>query len=321
MALFDYLATEIGLDWQDGLITRREALRRLGLMGLSAGAAASVLAACAGGEGSASPASTGGTATTAAPPASTAPSTTGAATSAAAPATDPADAAAAPVTAAPVSFAGPAGTLFGYFAGAPTPKGAVLIVHENRGLTPHFKELPGRFAGVGYSALSLDLLSRSGGTDTIADEGARSAEFAKLAPEDLVADMRSGLDELGKRTPGAKLGAIGFCFGGAQVWSLLAAGEPRLAAAAPFYGPGPSDADFRGSRAAVLGVYAENDARVNASKDAIEAALIAAGLVHQLRVFPGADHAFFNDTGSRYNPDQAAAAWTAVLDWFETHLA
>ena len=132
--------------------------------------------------------------------------------------------------------------------------------------------------------------------------------------------MRAAIDELTKRVPGKKIGAIGFCFGGGQVWSLLAAGEPRLAAAAPFYGPGPADADFSKSKAAVLGVYAENDSRVNASKDAMKAALDKAGLVNELRVFPGADHAFFNDTGQRYNATQAAAAWTAVQDWFGKYL-
>ena len=89
----------------------------------------------------------------------------------------------------------------------------------------------------------------------------------------------------------------------------------------PFYGPGPSGADFTGSNAAVLGVYAELDSRVNGSKDAMEAALTTAGLPHELRVFPGVDHAFFNDTGARYDPTQAAAAYEATIDWFDRHLA
>ena len=116
------------------------------------------------------------------------------------------------------------------------------------------------------------------------------------------------------------VGVVGFCFGGGQVWSLLAAGEPRLAAAAPFYGPGVVNPDFAGSKAAVLGVYAEKDTRVNGTKDAMDAALTKAGLVHELRVFPGVDHAFFNDTGARYDAPQAAAAYQAVLDWFGRYL-
>jgi carboxymethylenebutenolidase len=107
-----------------------------------------------------------------------------------------------------------------------------------------------------------------------------------------------------------------------MTWQLLAAGEPRLAAAVPFYGPTPTQPDFTGSpNAAVLGVYAELDARVNASQETARAALEAAGLTHELRVFPGVDHAFFNDTSPRYNADQAAAAYQATLDWFAAHLA
>ena len=89
----------------------------------------------------------------------------------------------------------------------------------------------------------------------------------------------------------------------------------------PFYGPGPAGADFHGSKAAVLGVYAELDSRVNGTKDAMESALTAAGLPHELRVFPGVDHAFFNDTGARYDATQAAAAYAATIDWFGQYLA
>ena len=113
--------------------------------------------------------------------------------------------------------------------------------------------------------------------------------------------------------PGARLGIIGFCFGGGMVWTLLDAGEPRLAAAIPFYGPAPSGADFAGNKAAVLGVYAELDSRVNASRDPAAAALTAAGLTHEIKTYPGVDHAFFNDTGGRYDPTQAAAAYADVL--------
>ena len=106
-----------------------------------------------------------------------------------------------------------------------------------------------------------------------------------------------------------------------MVWSLLASGEPRLGAAAPFYGPLPDNADLSGSRqAAVLGVYAELDTRVNASRDAAKAALVKAGLKHEIVTYPGANHAFFNDTGERYNPAAAAAAYQRLIDWFSTHL-
>ena len=99
-------------------------------------------------------------------------------------------------------------------------------------------------------------------------------------------------------------------------------GEPRLAAAAPFYGPLPDGADFAGSpNAAVLGIYAEQDERVNATRDAATAALEKAGLTHEIVTFPDAGHAFFNDTGQRYNPTAAAAAYQQLTDWFGSHLS
>jgi carboxymethylenebutenolidase len=110
--------------------------------------------------------------------------------------------------------------------------------------------------------------------------------------------------------------AIGFCFGGGMVWTLLASREPRLAAAAPFYGPFPENGDLSGSQAAVLGIYAALDSRVNASRAAARAALKSAGLRHQIVTFPGVDHAFFNPTSERHNPAAAAAAYRRVLDWF-----
>ncbi len=132
--------------------------------------------------------------------------------------------------------------------------------------------------------------------------------------------MKAGLDELERRAPGAKLGAIGFCFGGGMVWALLDAGDPRLAAAIPFYGPAPAAPDFSGNTAAVLGVYAELDDRVNASRATADAALTAAGLEHEIKVYPGVDHAFFNDTGGRYNEEQATAAYADVLAWLGQYL-
>ena len=134
--------------------------------------------------------------------------------------------------------------------------------------------------------------------------------------------MKAGLDELERRVPGAKLGATGFCFGGGMVWALLDAGDERLAAAIPFYGPAPAAPDFSGNSAAVLGVYAELDAPgQRLDGETAEAALTAAGLEHELKTYPGVDHAFFNDTGQRYNAEQAAAAYADVLDWLGRYLA
>jgi len=298
-----YIAEEIAVDHADGLIARREALRRLALLGIGAVAASTLLAACA--SDGATPAPTPAT-----PPGGPTP---GGATPT--PAGPPA------VATAPITFAGPQGrALQGAWAQAAQPRGAVLVIHENRGLTDHIRSVAGRLAASGYSALAIDLLSEEGGTASFADSAQATAALGAAPEERLVADMRAGVGELARRVPGKKVGAVGFCFGGGMVWSLLDSGEPRLAAAVPFYGPLPDGADFAGSKAAVLAIYAEQDSRVNASRDAAVAALTSAGLTHDIVTFPGVNHAFFNDTGARYDASAAAAAYQRVLDWFGRHL-
>lgn len=319
--LFHYLSTEVAADYADGHLTRREALRRLGLMGLSAAASASLLAGCGpsaqavdpsererpgcgGWQGENLPEAPASSASAAPPDAS-------ASAAGHKPPSLPTEA---------IHFAASDGaSIAGAYAAPAKARGAVLVIHENKGLNPHTRELAGRFAHAGYAALAIDLLSREGGTDTLGEPANATAALAKVAPERHLTDLRAGLDELARRHPGAKLGAAGFCFGGAMTWRLIAAKDPRLAAAAPFYGPMPEGSDFAGAKAAVLGVFAEVDDRVNATRDAAKAALEEAGLVHEIVTFPGR-HAFMNDTGPRYHPESAAAAWAKLLAWFGVHL-
>jgi carboxymethylenebutenolidase len=307
MALHDYLAGEVGEDWADGIVTRREALRRLALLGLSATAAVALLEACA-------PAGSTSTAASAAAPS---PAGSAPGTVAASPGGTPATSGAA-ISGESITFPGPNGDLMGFFAPAADPRGGILVIHENRGLNDHIRSVASRLAGDGYSALAIDLLSEEGGSDALA-QGDVQAALSQASDERLVGDMKAGLDELGRRVPYASFGAIGFCFGGGMVWTLLDAGDPRLAVAIPFYGPAPAEPDFSGSPAAVFGVYAEQDARVNASRETAEAALVAAGLEHKIKTYPGVDHAFFNDTGPRYNAEQAEIAYADVLEWLRTH--
>ncbi len=289
-----YLTEEVVVDFADGLITRREAVHRLALLGVGAALAGPLLAACeaerpaqAQPTGTVSPALTSGPA------------------------------------AAAVTFAGKDGrTLQGAWATPAGPKGTVLIVHENRGLTDHFKALPNRFAGSGYAALSVDLLSVEGGTGKFADSSQATAALNSAPAGRFIEDMKSAVDELQKRVPGKKTGAVGFCFGGQQVWSLLAAGEPRLDAAAPFYGPAPTNADFsRSPNAKVLGVYAEQDERVHATRAVATEALQKAGLTHEIVTYPGVNHAFFNETGARYDAQAAASAYQKMIEWFDRYLS
>ena len=321
MALKDYIAHEVALDCEEGFLTRREALRRLGLMGVTGAAAAALLAACGDDDDGAAPGSTS-TPPASAPSPSTAGASTVAPTTAAATAAAPTTTAGAAVRGQEIRFAGPNGELIGVVATAATPQGAVLVIHENRGLTPHIRSIPPRLAADGYTALAIDLLSEEGGTASLPTEGDATAALGNAPTERMIADLRAGLDELERRAPGASMAVIGFCFGGGMSWQLLAAGEPRLGAAVPFYGPFPAGADLSGSpNAAVLGVYAGLDSRVNGTRDAAAAALTAAGLTHELRVFDGVDHAFFNDTGPRYDAAAATAAYQAMLDWFGQHLS
>jgi carboxymethylenebutenolidase len=299
-----YIAEEIATDHVDGLLSRREALRRLGLLGIGATAASALIAAC----GEKRPAQ----------PQASAPASTTAPTTAAAGSPPGMDTA---VPTEPITWAGPRGELQGAWAPAQNPRGAVLVIHENKGLNDWVRSVAGRLAGTGYSALAIDLLSEEGGSATFSDPAEATAALAKVEPPRFIADLRSGLDELTRRVPDRKLGAVGFCFGGGMVWQLLAAGEPRLAAAVPFYGPTPADADFAGSKGvAVLGIYGALDDRVNASEPVARAALEQAGLTFELVTEPGADHAFFNDTGKRYDPAAAAEAWKRLQDWLSRHL-
>ena len=203
------------------------------------------------------------------------------------------------------------------WAPAAKPRGGVLVIHENRGLNDHIRQVAGRFAASGYSALALDLLSEEGGTGSFPGEAEVAAKLSTIPPERFDADMKAAVKELDRRVRRKKLAAIGFCFGGGMVWRLLAAGERRLAAAAPFYGPFPEGGSLKRARAAVLGVYGGLDERVNATRDEATAALEAARLKHEILTFTEANHAFFNDTGARFNAPAAAEAWRRVLDWFD----
>ena len=295
MALEKYLQEEVALDHADGYLSRREAIRRLAYLGLATPAAVSLLAACARDEDAPKPARTPGASPAGPEPAET----------------------------EDITFPGPGGRdTFGTFSAAQDVKGAVLVIHENRGLTDHIKSVAGRFAASGYSALAVDLLSSGGGTKEFPDEAEIMKLLSEASPDDLVADMTAAIDELERRTPDAKIGAIGFCFGGGMVWQLVQSGDERLAAAAPFYGTTPDEGpDFSKSKAAVLGVYAELDDRVNATRDGAEAALEEAGLEHEIVTYPGVDHAFFNATGDNYDKDQAENAYAKAVSWFGQHLA
>ena len=296
-----YIAEEIATDHVDGLLSRREALRRLALLGVSTTAATALIAAC--GENKKT--------TSNAPVTSSGPATS--------PSVPPGSAKALPTK--PITWAGPQGQLQAAWAEAPNAKGGILVIHENKGLTDWVRSVAGRFAGIGYSGLAIDLLSGQGGTAKFKDPAAATAALGNIPPQEFIANLQSGIGELARRVPGKKLAVVGFCMGGGLVWQLLASGASQLAAAFPFYGPAPDKPDFRGSKdVAVLAFYGEQDQRVNATEPVVRAALEQAGMVHQLVTEPNANHAFFNDTGDRYSAPAADDAWRKVQEWLTQYV-
>ena len=297
-----YLAEEIAEDHADGLVSRREALRRLGLLGLSGAAATSLLAGAVVEQAKALAARSAGAASAREQHA--------------------AESEVAALQTREITFRGPGGRrLMGAWAPARRARGGVLVIHENRGLNDSIRAIAGRLAASAYSSLAIDLLSEEGGTGSFADEFEAMAALGAAPPSRFVADMKAGVTELRRRLPGKKVAATGFCFGGGMTWLLLASKESRLAAAVPFYGPFPENGNLTGARAAVLGIYAELDSRVNATRPAARAALRRARLRHQIITFPDVDHAFFNPTGSRFDREAAAAAYRRMLAWFGSYVA
>jgi carboxymethylenebutenolidase len=197
----------------------------------------------------------------------------------------------------------------------------VIVIHENRGLTDHIKDVTRRLAKAGYVALAPDLVSRMGGTASMQADQVASA-LGQATPEQLVQDLNAGVDFLLQQSGvmADKVGVVGFCFGGAYTLRLAAA-NPKVAAAVPYYGVTPEPASqLANTNAAVLGQYGGTDARVNNTIPALEEALLGAGKTFEKHIYEGAGHAFNNDTGARYDEAAAVLAWQRTLDWFATHL-
>jgi carboxymethylenebutenolidase len=210
----------------------------------------------------------------------------------------------------------------GYLAkpSAPGTYPGIIVIHENRGLQPHIKDVARRLAKQGYIALAPDLVSRSGGTD--ANQFDRiSGILSQANPADLVKDLRAAVAYLETQGIAAgKLGVTGFCLGGSYTLRLAAA-EPKIVAAVPYYGPTPEPASqMANTNAAIYAQYGENDARVNNTIPALEQAMKGANKTFQSKIYPGANHAFNNDTGVNFNEAAAVQAWTETLNWFQKYL-
>jgi carboxymethylenebutenolidase len=295
----EYLQSEFVEDYEEGLLTRAQALKLLAGVTGSVAAAGILLTECA-------------------PPAS-APTTRASIGSGEAPSAG----AGAAIIAADLEFPGEGATLTAYHARPSTEdrRPAVLVCHENRGLNEHIKDVTRRLASVGYVALAVDLLSRIGGTSSVGDPAEVPGILANTPPEQFVSDFVSAWRWLQAQdyVLTESVGMVGFCFGGGVTWRV-AIGLPDVRAAVPFYGPLPDPSEVGAIQAAVLAIYAGNDQRINQSIPPIEEAMQAAGKTFEKIIYPGVDHAFHNDTGSRYAPEAATDAWAHTLDWLNRYL-
>jgi carboxymethylenebutenolidase len=197
--------------------------------------------------------------------------------------------------------------------------GAVLVVHENRGLTPHIKDVTRRVAKAGFIALGIDALSPFGGTPANEDEG--RAMFPKLDPAQNIENIKSGLDYLrALKNSNKKTGCLGFCWGGA-IANAMAVSDPLLHAAVPYYGRQAATVDVPKIKAKLMLQYAGMDERVNEGIPAYEAALKENKIDYKLYIYEGAQHAFNNDSSpARYNAEVAKLAWDRTIAFFKEEL-
>jgi carboxymethylenebutenolidase len=208
----------------------------------------------------------------------------------------------------------------GYMA---TPDGAgphpgVVVIHEAYGLNDHIKDVTRRFAEQGYVALAVDLFT----------DRNRAVCMARYMGGMLLGsvnrygidDLKAGLTYLAKdRTVDAqRLGAIGFCMGGgfAIAWACT---DSRLKAIAPFYGANPRPLDAVNRICPVVGSYPERDFTASAGR-ALDAALDTYDIAHDIKIYPGAKHSFFNDTGSAFDKAAAEDSWTRVMKFFSERI-
>ena len=208
------------------------------------------------------------------------------------------------------------------------PKGvgshaAVVVLHENRGLNDHIRDVARRLVKAGYVALAPDLLSRQGGTGSFASPDAAIEAIGKIDEETITKDLTGGIDYLkGQNYVRAnKIGVVGFCWSGGNAMLILTRNKD-LAAGVVYYGRNPKNLDdVKNISCPVLASYGENDERITAGVPALEEAMKKYGKSFEYKIYPGAQHAFNNDTNpQRYNAEAAKDAWNRTLEFFKKNL-
>jgi carboxymethylenebutenolidase len=220
-----------------------------------------------------------------------------------------------------ISYPGINGDIQAYVARPKEEKkyAAVVVMHENRGLNAHIEDVTRRAAQAGYLAIAPNALSPLGGTPANEDEA--RAKFQELKPEDNLQNFIKVFDYLpGRKDCNGSFGCVGFCWGGAMA-NNLAVNVPSLKAAVAFYGRQPKTEDVPKIKAALQLHYGELDQGVNAGIPAYEQALKENKITYELYIYPGAQHAFHNDTSAaRYNEAAAKLAWGRTVDFFKKYL-
>jgi carboxymethylenebutenolidase len=197
-------------------------------------------------------------------------------------------------------------------------RGAVVVIHENRGLNPYIADVARRVGVAGFNALAPDGLSPLGGypgTDEEAKTMQRTLDKAKLLEDFIAAYGHLKADAASN----GKIGAVGFCYGG-EVSNAMSVRLPGLVASVPFYGRQPKAADVARIESPLLLHYAGLDKRVNQGWPDYEAALKANGKEFTAHIYPNTNHGFHNDTTPRYDKAAAELAWSRTVDFFNAHL-
>jgi carboxymethylenebutenolidase len=196
---------------------------------------------------------------------------------------------------------------------------AVLVIHENRGLNPYIADVARRLAVQGFLALAPDALAPLGGYPGNDDEG--RAMQAKRDPAQMTEDFIAGAEFLKSHPKSTgKVGAVGFCFGGGMVNTLVVRIPKTIAAGVPLYGRQPREEDVPKIEAPLLIHYAGLDTRINQGWPALEKALKASNKQYEAHIYPGVNHGFHNDTTPRYDEANAKLAWQRTLDFFNKNL-
>jgi len=204
--------------------------------------------------------------------------------------------------------------------GAPRP--GVLVIHENRGLNDHIKDVTRRAGRAGFVGLGVDLLSRQGGTDQFPDPEQATAAYNRTRPEERRADLISALLFLREQSyvEDGRVGAVGFCAGGGNCFDL-AVNAPELNAAVVFYGTPPAPIEqIARMQAPLLGIYPQLDRGTTGRVPELLTALLAANKTFGVHIYENTNHAFHNDTGTRYDRAAACDAWSKTVDFFARHL-